>query len=253
MKITNQSTLTSKITLPDQTEEEVQTQSNLSETENMTLSLLKELKSNPEYGKANDEIEETVKLTNNSQYDVTDVTYQCATQNADFVAGSVKINNVEYQNYDAMAGFNLPDDIVKDGGEATIIYKIKLKADATADATDVGKIYYSVNEITGLNEQTNESTISLVSNLITIEKTSNLSAVISGQTLMFQNVITNKGNEKNTNLNFVDPIPAGTKFVEGSVKVNNESKPDYNPATGFALDDLDVGQSITVTFDVTVD
>ena len=253
MKITNQSTLTSKITLPDQTEEDVQTQSNLSETENMTLSLTKELTSNPVFGKANDEIEETVKLTNNSQYDVTDVNFKWVTQNAEFVAGSVRINDVEYANFDGVAGFDLPEAIAKEGGVATINYKIRINADATGNATDVGTIDYSVNEVTGLQENTNKSTINLINNLITIEKTSNLSAVISGQTLKFQNVITNKGNEKNTNLNFVDPIPTGTKFVEGSVEVNNESRPDYNPEAGFALEDLDVGQSVTVTFEVTID
>ena len=52
---------------------------------------------------------------------------------------------------------------------------------------------------------------------------------------------------------FTDPIPAGTTFVVGSVKINGTAYPAYNPQTGFPLPGLAVGQSATVEFDVTVD
>lgn len=253
MSITNQSTLTSKITLPDQSEEEVVTKSNVSSTENMSVSLKKELQSVPDFAKPSEEVEELVTLTNESGSDVSSVNYKCEIVNAGFVAGSVRINNVEQSTFNPTVGFALPDAIAKNGGTATISYKVAMNAGATADATDEGTITYDVNEVANLSEKTNKSVIELVNNVIEIEKTSNLSAVIAGQTLTYQDVITNNGNEKNTNLQFVDPIPAGTTFVTGSVKVNDESKPDYNPATGFALSDLDVGQSIKITFDVTID
>ena len=70
---------------------------------------------------------------------------------------------------------------------------------------------------------------------------------------MFQNVTKNEGDIINTNLFFKDPIPEGTTFVAGSVKVNQEEKADFDPAVGFNLDDLNPNGEITVTFEVKVD
>lgn len=68
----------------------------------------------------------------------------------------------------------------------------------------------------------------------------------------YTTVITNTGSLLKIDLVFTDPIPAGTTFVAGSVKINSVSYPAYNPQTGFDLPDLAVGEAVTVEFDVKV-
>ncbi|MDE6372424.1 MAG: DUF11 domain-containing protein, partial [Clostridia bacterium] len=75
---------------------------------------------------------------------------------------------------------------------------------------------------------------------------------VKGDNLHYTSVITNTGTLEKTDLVFSDPIPAGTTFVPGSVKINNVAYPTYNPQTGFDLPDLAVGNAVTVEFDVTV-
>ena len=95
--------------------------------------------------------------------------------------------------------------------------------------------------------------INISNNVITIDKTSDISAVVSGQILTFQNVITNKGALKNTEITFKDELPDGTNFVEGSVEIDGVSQPTFDPVAGFMIKDLNVGDEVTVSFKVKVD
>ncbi|MGN1222018.1 MAG: hypothetical protein ACI4TT_02150 [Christensenellales bacterium] len=253
MTITNQSNLTSKYILPDQTEKDFSTQSNISTTENMTQSFTKEKSYDKEYVLPGEEITQTLVLTNNSEYDVTMVHItDNLSEGATIKAGSVEIDGTPYEDYDPATGFDLPNDIVG-GGNSTITFAIVIdEATELESITDTATIAYQVNEAE-LTEDSNTVTINIVTNKVTIIKTSNVSAVISGQTITYQNVIKNEGTYTNSNLFFTDPIPEGTTFVEGSVKIDDVEQPDYNPATGFDLDELPEGASVTITFDVTVD
>ncbi|MNC81573.1 hypothetical protein D3C75_1347420 [compost metagenome] len=50
----------------------------------------------------------------------------------------------------------------------------------------------------------------------------------------------------------VDPIPAGSQFVVGSVAVDGVSRPGANPAAGIVIGTIAAGASATVTFQVQV-
>lgn len=95
-------------------------------------------------------------------------------------------------------------------------------------------------------------TTEVLTNSVTIVKSVDKAYAVKGDTLHYTSVITNTGSLLNSDLVFTDPIPAGTTFTAGSVKVDGVSYPAYNPQTGFALPDLAAGESVTVEFDVTV-
>ncbi|MGN0961932.1 MAG: hypothetical protein ACI4PF_07055 [Christensenellales bacterium] len=253
MVITNQSNLTSKYVLPDQTEKDYSTESNISTTENMTESFIKEKSLEKEYVLPGEEVKQTLVLTNNSEYEILSVNIQdTLSEGATFKAGSVEIDGTPYEDFDPATGFELPSGILGDGGTTTVEFIIVVDAEPEVESiTDKSTINYQVNEAE-LTEDTSEVTLNVVVNKITIVKTSNASAVISGQTLTYQNVITNEGSITNTDLFFTDPIPEGTTFVDGSVLIDDVEQPDYDPATGFALDELQSGASVTIKFDVTV-
>lgn len=253
-KITNISKVTSKYTLPDTTSHTSEVESNVSETENMTTSFLKEKSVSKLYAIPKDEVEVTLKLTNNSSYDVENVTItDTIGTGATFKAGSVTIDDTPHDSEDPTTGITLPNSIEKNTS-TTIKYTIVIDESPTTAQVELdGNVVYSVNEVTDLEEATPQAEVAITNNGIVIEKTSDKTAVISGDKLLFQNVIKNIGTVKHTEVKFSDQMPEGTTFVPDSVKIDNVVKAGYDPATGFELDDIEPNTNITVTFEVLVD
>ncbi|MNN81571.1 hypothetical protein D3C81_1984090 [compost metagenome] len=64
--------------------------------------------------------------------------------------------------------------------------------------------------------------------------------------------MTNNGIVAVNNVVLVDPIPAGSQFVTGSVTVDGSARPTANPAAGIVIGTIAAGASSTVTFQVKV-
>lgn len=253
-KIENVSSLTSKYSLPDGSQKQNDVKSNTSTTENMTTSFLKVKTAEKNFGVPGDEIKITLKLTNNSEYDVEKVKIKdTISSSAVFKPLSLTINGEAQVDEDPTVGITLPNSITNSGGTAEIAYILFVDASPRENSVSVtSEITYSVNEVENLVENSNTVEIQIVKGTVSIVKTASKKAVVSGQTVTFENVITNNGTVKNTDLFFKDELPAGTEFVEGSVKVDEVSMPQFNPNAGFNLDELDVNKSIKVSFDVKV-
>lgn len=251
-KITNQSTLTSSYTLPDYTKKSLTTQSNVSETENMTTSFLKDKSCVRTHVVANDDVEIVLNLQNDSPYEITNVQIKDTIGgDATFVEGSVEVDGVSQPTFDIQSSITLPSPIAA-GSEAEVTYHIKIVDEPqTTSVSCVSDVTYEVNGVS-LEEQTNSVDLAIETLEISLEKTSDAEVVVAGQELTFQNVIRNDGTVKATELFFSDPIPEGTTFVENSVKIDDVGMANYNPQTGFRVPDLDVGGQMTITFKVTV-
>ncbi|WP_342555768.1 hypothetical protein [Paenibacillus sp. FSL R7-0652] len=88
-------------------------------------------------------------------------------------------------------------------------------------------------------------------NVVVVKSTSAIDAVV-GDVITYTVVVTNSGIETVNNVVMVDPVPAGTVFVPGSVVVNGVARPTGNPNTGITLGSIAAGASTTVTFNVEV-
>lgn len=251
--ILNTSNLTSKYTLPDQTEKTYSTNSNQSKTENMSVLFVKDKSSMFEFGSPNDEIQQNIILSNESESEITDIRLvETIGSGAHFKPGSVTIEDVPYENMDITNQITLPNSLLPNTS-ALVSYILVIDEQPNVDSVALKtNVTFDVNEIQDISEDTPEVTIEITENKISIQKTSE-SVAISGSTIIYKNVISNIGKYKNTNLVFIDQIPNGTTFVNGSVKVNNQEKPTYDPAIGFALDDIEVGAQTTITFSVKID
>ena len=123
--------------------------------------------------------------------------------------------------------------------------------------TDFATLNYSVNDpargTVSFSENTNTVSIDIISNRLSVVKSVDKEYAVVGDNLHYTTVITNTGTLLKSDLVFTDPIPAGTTFVAGSVKINGMTYATHNPAMGFGLPDLAVGESVTVEFDVKVD
>ncbi len=253
-KITNQSKLISSYVLPDTTKKTITNFSNISETENMTTSFLKERTSEKTFIMAGGVVTQNLKLTNNSMYSIIDTHIQDElSAGCTFKAGSLKIDGVSQPDLDPVVGFDLSDDIAS-GSECTISYDIEVAyVDFPANVTTKSIITYSVNEMTDFEENSNSVEIKVENQLLTIVKSVDKEQVKTGDTVTYKHIVTNSGTIKNTNVFFSDALPSGVTFVDGSVMIDGVSDDQLDPNAGFELNDLDVNKSTTVTFDATVD
>ena len=251
MTISNQSEVQFDFTLPDGTTVTETRASNIVTTEILTYSFTKVKSSNKTFLQEGEMATQTVVLTNNSLLNLSNLFFSdTMTTGATHVVDSVVVNGISQPTYDVVTGFNLAD--LAPNGVATINYDVI--ADNPMTSTPVDN-YATINytaENRDLTENTNTISLVVVSNRLSIVKVVDKSVALRGENLHYTSTITNTGTLLKTNLIFTDPMPTGTTFVAGSVRIDGVAQPTYNPATGFPLADLAVGASTIVEFDVTV-
>lgn len=256
MIVTNQSNVKYSYTIPGEPTKSGEEYSNPVETEILSSAISKVKTSDKTVIAEGETAHQTVVITNNSGVTLQNVTFKdVMSGGATYVPGSVAINGVAQPSYDLITGFPFPN--IPAGGSVSVTYTIIADNPlTTTPVTNYATITYTVNDpnrgpVT-YSENTNEVSIQIVSVRMTNVKSVDKGVAVSGETLHYTSVITNTGTVNKTNLTFIDPIPAGTTFVPGSVKINGTSYPAYNPNAGFALPDLAAGESVTVEFDVKV-
>ena len=256
MIITNQSNIAFNYVLPDGQTIAAELDSNEVTTEILTYSVPKVKSGDKNFMQEGETSVHTVVITNNSQTQLFNMTLKDTMSNgATYVAGSVTVNGVAQPAYDPVAGFPLPP--LNPGQQVTVSYTIQANNPMTqTPVTDYATLTYSVDDparsVVTFTENTNTVSVQIISNRLTIVKSVDKAYAVKGDNLHYTTVITNTGSLLKSDLVFTDPIPAGTSFVAGSVKIDGAAYPAYNPETGFALPDLAVGDSVTVEFDVTV-
>ena len=256
MIVSNFSNIQYKYELPDQSIVDASLDSNTVNTEILTYAVPKVKSSNKFFMVEGEKAQQSVSITNNSGIALTGMTFNDnMSSGATHVVGSVMVNGVSQPTYDVASGFPLPD--LNPGESTTVQYNITANNPFTqSPVTNFATFNYSVNDpISGpvsFVENTNTIQIPIVSTKMSIVKSVNKAYAIKGDVIHYTNVITNTGSSLKSNLIFQDNIPSGTTFVDGSVKVNGVNYAIYNPQTGFVLENLAVGESVTIEFDVKV-
>ena len=196
----------------------------------------------------------TVVVTNNGSIRAETVTlYDLLPNETTLVPGSVTIDGAPY-------GGALPVTFgpLEAGASATVKFSVTANAiPAQNPVFNVAQAVYTFIPFPG-------HTVTDVSNsnytycyIIHVEvrpvKSVDKGVAVSGEELLYTTEITNAGSLPISDVYFTDPIPVGTTFVSGSVTVNGASVPAADPALGFPLPNILPGQSVTVTFRVTID
>ncbi|WP_441294635.1 DUF11 domain-containing protein [Guptibacillus hwajinpoensis] len=88
--------------------------------------------------------------------------------------------------------------------------------------------------------------------VLDIEKTVDKPFSTYGDVLSYTITITNNGIVPADNVIFFDSIPPGTLFVENSLYIDSVQYPGINPQYGVELDDIDVGDTVTIFFQIIV-
>lgn len=253
MPILNKAHLTSKFTTTTGESIDASFDSNTHRTNKVDEDILFVKSSSKEWLMPNEKITLTTTITNNADESISDFTFQdTLSQDATFVAGSLKIGNTAYDTFDPTSGFTAPVTLDGSGAQLTISFDV-LSATYPQDYkfTSKSQISFAMgNNAISLNS--NEKEIKILNNEIYISKQSDLRAVVSGDVILYTITITNDGEFANTDLFFTDDLPASLEFVIGSVKIDNVERSDLDLATGFALADLQPNGTITITYSAKV-
>lgn len=256
MIILNQSTINFSYVLPDGQTVADKKDSNTVYTDVLTYSVSKVKSADKTALQEGETAVHTVVITNNSRTTLYDLAFKDnMSEGAEYVAGSVTVNGAAQPSYDPEAGFPLAD--LAAGQSVTVTYTVKANDPATATrVTDYATLSYSVydtvNGETHFTENTNTVTTQIFSVRISAVKDVDRAFAVKGDILRYTTVIKNEGTLLKSELKFTDPIPTGTTFVTGSVKIDGAAYPAYDPQTGFGLPDLPAGESVTVEFEARV-
>lgn len=253
MAILNTAQINSKISRESGESVDFVTKSNILSVNNLSTDIVITKSAQKNWAIANSTIKVTTTIVNNTSENLENLSMHDTLSNfTSFVDGTVTIGTQSYPDFNPVNGFTMPITIGT-MAEADISYDIKISEYIDEDmVTNKSTITVNFNGET-FNLDSNILSIDILSNGIVLTKSANKLAVKSGDELTYTIKITNNGTFKNTNITFVDEIPQGTTFVENSVTIDGEAKQDLNPSTSFALNDLDVGGTITVEFKVSVD
>lgn len=173
-----------------------------------------------------------------------------------FISGTVYVNGTNYPAYDPTVGFSIPE--IHPGDSVKIVFAVKVISSPLSayiiDTASFDLTYQTCSDypVITTTVNTNEVRVFIVNGQLTIVKTTNKNYAVLGDILTYSFNVSNSGNRVLSSVLFADTVDSSLQFVAGSVIVNNVSKPDYNPNTGFALGAMNVGQTITISFQASV-
>lgn len=256
MIIPNKLNITYNATMPSGETSRVNAESNTVNTEILSYSVSKVIRSDKTSVQEGENVRNTVTITNNSATKLFNNLFTIKEPNgASYVAGSVKVNGVAYPTYEPIKGFSIPD--LNPGESAVIEYELKANNPMTVSpVTHYSTLNYTVTDTARGNVSYSENTdilsLNVIANRISVVKSVDKSFAVKGENLHYTVIITNTGSIAKNDIVFKDPIPDGTTFVSNSIKINGTRFSVYNPEIGFALQSLAPGEVRTVEFDVKV-
>jgi len=210
------------------------------------------------YVEVGDTLTYTVKITNTGTVTANNVKFTDAPPaGTSFIANSFRINGIPQPGEDPSVGVNIGS--IAPGGFVTVSF------DVTVDTLPEGSEIINSGDVTfeykvdpngpTKTKSTPTNEVTTIAQIVKIDviKTVNKEYVEVGDTLTYTTTIKNTGTVTATNVMFKDTPPVGTTFVPNSVKVNGVTKSGANPSIGVNVGTITPGNSVIVSYTVTVD
>ncbi|SFA96785.1 DUF7507 domain-containing protein [Clostridium frigidicarnis] len=173
-----------------------------------------------------------------------------------FIPGSVTINDIEKPGYDPYQSFSL-GTIVPGGVSVVKFNAIVTSVPSPSLISNIANLVYSYRiDPNGsdiiVEVSSNVATTQINKGELTITKQVDKEYATKGDILTYTVVLTNTGNVDASNVVFTDGLDLDISFNSGSVVIDSESKPNYDPTVGFNLGSIPTLGHVTVSFKVTV-
>jgi uncharacterized repeat protein (TIGR01451 family) len=204
-----------------------------------------------------DTIVYTLNVTNTGNIDATVTLTDSIPTGAEFVPNSVVVNGTPQPGANPETG--IPLGVVPAGGTLTVMVTLQVTVEALPSPQQLvnqatASFAYLLPDgrtITG-SVDSNTLIIPVSAPNVTVVKSTPAIDAVSGDIITYTVVVTNSGITTVNNVVLIDPIPAGSTFVAGSVTLDGTPLPLANPASGVTIGSIAAGSSATVTFQVQV-
>ncbi|WP_143186339.1 DUF11 domain-containing protein [Paenibacillus sp. P3E] len=166
-----------------------------------------------------------------------------------FVAGSVTINGTPLPSANPGAGFSL--GTIAAGATATVTFQVNvIFVPNPAVLVNRASASFTSGSFSGAALSNTISTAVFIP-VIVLEKSANAAQASVGSSLSYSILVSNTGNIAAT-MNLTDTLPPQAVFEANSVSIGGTPLPGFNPVTGIPVGPLAPGDSVTVSFLVTV-
>ncbi|WOA59008.1 DUF7507 domain-containing protein [Bacillus mycoides] len=193
----------------------------------------------------------TTTLTNTGNTDATAVVFtDNIPDGTTFIDGSVLVNNIPQLNANPSAGI-LVGTIAPDISIPVTFSVTVVALPASGHVQNQSTSRYTING----EEQISTSNITfteVISANVIATKTTPIQYADLQTIISYTISIINNGNIQVENIIVTDIIPANTSFIENSVIVNGNARPNDNPLSGIPIDNIPPNTTATILFQVRV-
>ncbi|TVX92936.1 DUF11 domain-containing protein [Paenibacillus agilis] len=198
----------------------------------------------------------TISIQNTGNYAATATVTDTIPAGTAFIANSVVVNGVPQPG--TSPGTGIPAGVIAPGGSVTVTFQVNVASLPTPQIlSNQATISYSYllpdgRTLTG-TALSSTSSIPVSSPTVNVTLSANLPDVTVGDIITYTINTNNAGIANISAVIASDQLAAGTSFIPGSVVVNGVSAPAEDPRSGIPIGVITAGQSIPVTFQVSVD
>lgn len=219
---------------------------------NETINFTKVRTGSQEVYMAGDVINQTLTLNNKSPYTISNIWVQdTISEGITFLDRSVYVDGTSYPDANVVNGFLMPTNIIA-SSSSTVTYKVTVSDTPPKQSSIYSTLSYTANGEDYSGETSNVYKMQLANGDILATITSNKTGVTKGEKITYQVVIQNIGTANQTAVKLVDALPTEVEFVDGSVKINGETRSTFNPVNGFTAGNLYANEKMAITFDAKV-
>lgn len=193
----------------------------------------------------------TTTLTNTGNTDATAVIFtDSIPDGTTFIDGSVLVNNIPQLNANPSSGILV--GTIAPNVSIPVTFSVTVVALPTSDRIqNQSTSRYTINGAEQISTSNITFTEVIFTN-VTATKTTPIQYADLQTIIPYTISITNNGNIQVENIIVTDIIPANTSFIENSVIVNGNARPNDNPLNGIQIDNIPPNTTATILFQVRV-
>lgn len=213
--------------------------------------------STPKYAAIGDTITYSFNINNTGNIQADNVTFiDTIPQGTAFVPNSVMLNSVTIPGANPSQGVNLQS--IAAGAKNTLSFQVVVTSIPVVNPIpDSAVLNYTSNVNPNNPPVPGSSTSNTVYNQVNsvnmqINKSSNPSAAVVGETVTYTLQINNTGNVPALNAVIEDMLPPQLQFVQGSVTIAGKADPTKNIVNGISLGTIVPNQPVSITYKAVV-
>lgn len=204
-----------------------------------------------------DTITYTTLLTNTGNTNATNITFtDLIPDGTSFVSGSVTINGLTQLGLNPNTGITIGS--IAPNSSISIAFQVTATStppqNPIANSATASYTFIADPNAPIVSRNVTSNTTFTTINTATILSSKQVDKAFShiGDTLTYTVTLTNNGNSSAQNVIFSDTIPSGTTFITSTFSINGIPQIGADPSNGVNVGTITAGNTITVSFQVTV-